>query len=215
MATTRTPEEKKAFLTYVKYLQSVVELRDIKAKVQRSKERRKALTREYIDAIANTLNEAKDLKCRAAHVKELMAQKGDLENMNVHGNISHVITSVDQQNKKHAEAGYVAIRTVKPVDKETLYSEMNVLNEQDEPHDKLTLDKAELKIIAAVHKGLEDLKRIRELKKEIAESCDKLEFLKSVQHLLNDGTSDSDYGSAHEPEAYDVSSSEDTSESSC
>lgn len=212
MAKARTPEEKEAFFTYVRYLQSVAEVKEMKAKVQNAKERKAALTQECIGTIYETLTKAKQLKCQAVFLKEMKARKGDLENMNLHGNIGQVITSVAEQNKKHTEAGYVAIRTVKPVDKETLHSKMSASNAQSERHRELSLDKAQMKIIPAVHRGLQDLKRIQELKREIAEACDKLEFLKSVQHLLGDDASDSQYSSAEELEGYDVSSSEDTSE---
>ncbi|XP_075752313.1 uncharacterized protein LOC119173623 isoform X3 [Rhipicephalus microplus] len=165
------------------------------------------MIQKFIEMVRDTLKQAKEQIWRRACFKKLIAHKDDLENMQ--GGIEHVAVSLEEQNKKVAEAGYVAIKTVKPIDKETLYLQLSALVKQSENPNKLYCDQAWMKLIPALYRLLQDLKRIEELKKEIAENCHYVEFLKSVQPLLRGDSCDSQHSSDQELENSDTSSSED------
>ncbi|KAL3174741.1 hypothetical protein MRX96_001030 [Rhipicephalus microplus] len=219
---TKTPEERrKAYFAYVRYVQSIAVLRQSKEKARNAKKEKEAMIQKFIEMVRDTLKQAKEQIWRRACFKKLIAHKDDLENM--HGGIEHVAASLEEQNKKVAEAGYVAIKTVKPIDKgkssfcslfcshmlKTLYLQLSALVKQSEKPNKLYRDQAWMKLIPALYRLLQDLKRIEELKKEIAENCHYVEFLKSVQPLLTGDSCDSQHSSDQELENSDTSSSED------
>nr|XP_037280322.1 uncharacterized protein LOC119173623 [Rhipicephalus microplus] len=116
MATKTLEERRKAYFAYVRYVQSIAVLRQSKAKARNAKKEKEAMIQKFIEMVRDTLKQAKEQIWRRACFKKLIAHKDDLENMQ--GGIEHVAVSLEEQNKKVAEAGYVAIKTVKPIDKE-------------------------------------------------------------------------------------------------
>ncbi|XP_075752312.1 uncharacterized protein LOC119173623 isoform X2 [Rhipicephalus microplus] len=157
MATKTLEERRKAYFAYVRYVQSIAVLRQSKAKARNAKKEKEAMIQKFIEMVRDTLKQAKEQIWRRACFKKLIAHKDDLENMQ--GGIEHVAVSLEEQNKKVAEAGYVAIKTVKPIDKETLYLQLSALVKQSENPNKLYCDQAWMKLIPALYRLLQDLKR--------------------------------------------------------
>ncbi|XP_075551194.1 uncharacterized protein LOC142584805 [Dermacentor variabilis] len=206
--TRMTAEETEAYFAWVEYVQSVAESADMEEKVRSAVDKTKALRRKYTCEIAEALKEEKHLKAQIAYSKAVVTNKDDLVTLNTHGDIGDLRDEFAEQSKKYLDAGVVVIRDAKPVNREKLGSSLSAMAAKGGELKHLPLadaSEARMKFVKGVKVGAQELSRISSLKKEITESCKALEFLKAVQDVCQDTTSDSKYNTVLDLESLNLS----------